>query len=178
MAIWNTPLYTSQVPAAGASEAVNYPLAKNARGKLRITQAIYTISAGATEAANDLIYLTMLQPGDRVLPGLCKTIAENCGTTLTIQIGDSVTVNRYAGTITLSNTTLDAFWSATLGATSGASVFAPADITVPAYTAANPPQPIPPPSTVDQTIIIAKIISANTLTSGKRILFQIALVGE
>jgi hypothetical protein len=176
MATWNTPLYTSQIPAAGASEAVNYPLAKIARGKLRIVRAVYTLVN--TEAANDLIQLTMLQPGDRVLPEYSKIVSENPGTTLTLQIGDSVTANRYSGTLTLSNTTLDAFWSSSLGATSGASVFASADITVPAYTGATPPQPVPPANATDQTIVIAKILSAAALTAGKRIVFDIAIVGE
>lgn len=178
MAIWQTPLYTSQVPGAGQSQAVGYQLAKASRGALRIAECLYTISSGATEAANDLIYLSLQYPGERLIPGLSKIIAENCGTTLTLEVGDSVTANRYSGTITLSNTTFDNFLSSSLGASSGAATLNPADITVPAYSAANPPQPIPPPTSVDQTIVIAKILSAGTLTAGKKILFLLAFVAN
>lgn len=174
MAIWTTPLYTSSIPGAGVSEAVNYPLAKNLQGKLRIAQALYTISAGATEAANDLIYLCLLKIGARVIPSFCTLVFENPGTTLTLEIGDSVTANRYSGTLTLSNTvgSLD-FDTAPVTGT-----YTLSDITAPAYTAANPPQPVPPPNTLDQTILIAKILSAAALTGGKRLLFQIGYVDE
>jgi hypothetical protein len=174
MAIWNTPLYTSQVPGAGYSEAVKYPLAKVARGKLRIVECPYTISAGATEAASDLIYLTLLQPGDRVLPAYSKVVWQNPGTTLTVEFGDSVTANRYSGTITLSNTAgAVSFDSAPVAGT-----YTPTDITVPAYTGANPPQPVPPPNATDQTIVIMKILSAAALTAGQIIWIGLGVVGE
>lgn len=176
MPIWNTALYNSQVPQGGQSQAVSYLLSKVSRGALRICESLYAISAGATEAANDLIYLSLQYPGERLIPSLSKVTAENCGTTLTLEVGDSVTANRYSGSLTLSNTTFDAFLSSSLGATSGAATYNPADITVPAYSAANPPQNIPPPTTVDQTIVIAKILTAGTLTAGKRILFLLAFV--
>jgi len=172
MAIWQSSLYTTQVPALGKSEAVQYPLAKNARGKLRIVQIPYTLVG--TEAANDLIYLTMLQPGDRVLPQYSKVTGQNPGTTLTIQIGDSVTVNRYSGTLTLSGAATDLFFSSTPGTT----LYAPTDITLPAYLPASPPQPVPPPNPLDQTIVICKVISAASLTAAQIILFSLAVVGE
>lgn len=172
MAIWTTPLYTSQIPAAGASEALNYPLAKNARGKLRIVQSLYVLTA--TEAANDLIYLTLLQPGDRLIPSYSTLAFENPGTTLTLSVGDSVTANRYCGTLTLSNT-VNSFDFDTAPV---AGTYVLADVLLPAYSAANPPQPVPPPNTTDQTIVIAKILSAATLTAGKRLFFQLGVVGE
>jgi hypothetical protein len=170
MAIWQTPLYTSQVPGLGVSEAVNYPLAKNARGKLRIVDALYAISAGATEAANDLIYLTMLQPGDRLIPALSKLTAENPGTTLTLEVGDTVTANRYSGTFTLSNTVTDVFFSSQ----PVTGTYTTSDVALPVYGTPS----VPPPTATDQTIVIAKILTAAALTATKRLLFLLAIVGE
>jgi hypothetical protein len=178
MAIWNTPLYTSQVPQAGQSQAVGYQLAKASRGALRIAECLYVISAGATEAANDLIYLSLQYQGERLIPSYSRVVFQNPGTTLTLEVGDSVTANRYTGTLTLSNTASALNFDSSPGASSGAATYNPADITVPAYSAANPPQNIPPPTTVDQTIIIAKILSAGTLTAGAKILFLLGFVAN
>lgn len=178
MAIWKTALYTSMVPVGGQSQTVSYQLAKASRGPLRIAECLYSISSGATEAANDLIYLSLQYPGERLMPSYSKVTGQNPGTTLTLQIGDSVTANRYSGTLTLSNTATDLFFSSAVGASSGAATYNPADITVPAYSSSNPPQPIPPPTTVDQTIVIAKILTAGTLTANALILFTLAFVAD
>lgn len=176
MANWQTPLYTSQVPQAGKSQAVGYQLSKASRGKLRITESLYTLAG--TEAAADLIYLALLYPGERLIPSYCKVTCQNPGTTFSVQVGDSVTVNRYSGTLALGGGAQDLFFSSQVGYVSGttSALYNPADITVPAYSSANPPQPIPPPTTVDQTIVIAKVTAAAALNAGAMILFLLAFV--
>lgn len=70
---------------------------KRTEAPLEYMDAIYTISAGATEVANDIIYLGYLPMGAVVYPEHSFVFNEtDPGTTLTLDIGDVTDVDRYA----------------------------------------------------------------------------------
>ena len=164
MTNWPTTLYTAQAGSSSGSlnAGSNFPLAKNAAGKLRIVQAPYTIDGN--EAANDYIQLTILKAGARVLSCHSRIVAENCGTTLTLAIGDASDTGRYANGLVLSNTTFNNVWSVNVGTDS----YVPTSISV----------AVPPATATDQTIVKAKVLTAASLTAAKKILFTVAYVDE
>lgn len=166
MATFSSTLYTAQAGAAGASlnASANFPRARDARGKLRIVQVPYALAG--TEAANDFIRLTILDPNDRVIAGLSRVVCEDPGTTLTLQVGDGSNVDRYAGTLVLSSGGIVEF-----GSVAGDDLYVPTDVVV-----TNPPAT--PESSTDQTVVRAKVIAASTLTAGAKLLFLIAVVAE
>lgn len=161
MATFNTPLYTAQVGGAGASLNVNLPGIKNAEAKVKVVPILYTLLA--TEAANDLINLTKLKLGARVIAGLSRIICQDPGTTLTVRIGDTNDAARYAGTIDIS-----AGGDFPLSTTPGTDLYVPTDIAV----------PIPPNTATDQTVVILKVITAAALTAGNKLLILLAVVEE
>lgn len=164
MSIWNSALYTAQSPQGGYSLNANpgFPVAKNAQGKLRIVQVPYTING--SEAANDIINLTTLKAGTRVLSARSKLVAQNPGTTLTLAVGDTSNTGRYANGLTLSNTAFDKEFSQNVGT----DTYVPTDIVI-----GNPPSSI-----ADQGTVVAKVLTAASLTAGQKLLFLLAIVDE
>jgi hypothetical protein len=166
MATLSTTLYTAQLGSAGASTnaGANFPLAKNAYGKLRIVQVPYPLLS--TEAANDILNLTILKAGARVIAGLSKVICEDPGTTLTVSVGDASDRARYSGTIVLS-----AGGSVEFSSVAGTDLYVPTDIasTTAATTIGD---------SANQTVITAKVIAAGTLTAAAKLLFLLAVVDE
>lgn len=162
MATWSSTLYTAQAGGAGASlnAGANFPLAKNAYGKLRIVQVPYTMNGN--EATNELINLCILKAGSRVLANRSWLTAENSATTLTLAVGDASDSGRYANGLTLSNTTFNGSF------TGGTDQYVPTDVTV----------AVPPDSATDQTVVKAKVLSQGSITAGKKLLFTIAVVDE
>lgn len=163
MANFNTTLYTGQLGGAGASlnAPAGFPLAKVALGKLRIVEIPYVLAG--TEAANDIINLTILRPGARVIAALSKVVCQDPGTTLTVQIGDASNRSRYSGTIVL-----DAGGVIELSSVAGTDLYVPTDVTV----------AVPPNSAADQTVVTAKVIAAAALTAANKLLILLAVVEE
>lgn len=166
MATWNSAMYSGQLGGAGASlnAGSGFPLAKNAYGKLRIVQVPYTVNGN--EATNELINLCILKPGARVLASRSWLTAENCGTTLTLAVGDASDSGRYANGLTLSNTTFNASFGQ-----AGTDAYVPTDIagTTAAQTIGD---------AANQTVVKAKVLSQGSLTAGKNLLFTLAVVDE
>jgi hypothetical protein len=164
MANFPSKLYTGQSGTAGASlnAAAGFPVAKNALGKLRIVQVPYAMAG--TEAANDLIQLTILKNGSRVLAALSRLEAANAALTCTVAVGDSSNTGRYANGLVLSNTNADLGFNTN----PGTDAYVPTDIVV-----ANPPT-----SASDQTVVLAKLLTLGTPNAGAKLLFLIAVVDE
>lgn len=166
MATFNTTMYSAQIGTAGASAnaASTFPYAKNAFGKLRIIQVPYALAG--TEAANDIINLSLLKPGDRVISGLSKVICEDPGTTLTLSVGDASDRARYSGTIVLSSG-----GSVEFSSVAGTDLYVPTDVAATAAATLIG-------GSSNQTQLTAKVIAANTLTAAAKLLFLIAVVSE
>ena len=166
MATFNTTLYTAQAssPGASANAQANFPLAKNAYGKLRIVQVPYALAG--TEAANDLIKLTLLKAGARVIAGLSRVICQDPGTSLTLRVGDATDALRYAGTIDIS-----AGGDFPFSTTAGTDLYVPTDIasTQAATTIGD---------SANQTVVQVKVIAVTALTAGAKLLFLLAVVDE
>jgi hypothetical protein len=106
MPSFNTDIYTAQIAAGGTSAATGgtngnfndrVDDSRRTEASLEYADFIYTISAGATEVANDTINLGFLPIGAIVYPEHSFLFNEtDPGTTLTLDIGDSADVDRYA----------------------------------------------------------------------------------
>lgn len=97
-----TPLFDSQNVGAGQSQAVQYKSAKTANAKERVVTIEYAMVSASLPAAGDIISLTKLDIGARVLAGKSRVICEDPGTTLTAVIGDLSNPRRYSGALVLS----------------------------------------------------------------------------
>ena len=102
MATTTTPLYDSQVPQAGQSQAVGYKSAKSVYGKHRIVPCEFTPTSSSLPAAGDIIKLTKLKDRARVIAALSSVACEDPGTTLTGAVGDWSNPKRYSGALVLS----------------------------------------------------------------------------
>lgn len=158
MANLSSALFTAQSGGAGASLNVTTPLTKNALGKHRIVQVPYTLVG--TEATNDLLRLTVLKAGARVIAALSKVTNQIGGTALTVSFGDTSNASRYSGTLTLTSAA-DQFFPVAVGT----DTYVPTDITNVAGAA-------------DQTVVIMKFILSTTPTAGNKILVLLAVVDE
>lgn len=97
-----TPLFDSQVGVAGMSQAAGYKSAKTANAKERVVTIEVAMVSASLPAAGDIISLTKLDVGARVLAGKSRVICEDPGTTLTAVIGDLSNPRRYSGALVLS----------------------------------------------------------------------------
>lgn len=161
MPTFNTALYTAQSGTAGASAnaPAAFPRARDAFGKERIVQILYTLAG--TEATGDFIRLTLLKHGDRVLAGRSSYACEAMGTALTGSFGDDSNVSRYSGTLTFTSVAQGFF-----GSVPGTDLYAPTDIV-------NIPVPA-----LDQTVVKLKVVLATVPTVGKKIIVFLAVVSE
>lgn len=113
-----------------------------------------TVTVPNALAANDLIEIGNLPTGCRVLPHMCNAVCHaDPGTTLTLDIGDSADVDRYADGIVLSSGGVVNFTSAAIPDGTKNPVKATAD-----------------------TLIYATVMSADTITNNSKITFTIAFV--
>jgi hypothetical protein len=158
MANLNTSLYAAQSGIAGQSLNVGTPLAKNAYGKHRIVQIPYVMTG--LEATNDILRLTVLKPGARVIAALSKVVGEALGTALTVSVGDASNATRYSGVLALTAVHDIAFTSVP-----GTDAYAPTDVAI-------------VPGGADQTVVTAKIVLATAPTALKKVLFLLAVVDE
>lgn len=127
----------------------NRPDGIQCTGTLHVSDVLYTIVG--TEAAADIINLIKLPAGARVLTGLSYCEAENPGTALVLDIGDSDNADAYADGLTLS---------------SGGNVAFSAGGTV-AFNELNPQ------TTTEDLFVRATVMTATTLTADQTIRFVI-----
>jgi hypothetical protein len=120
-----------------------------------ILHATASITLVGDEAVNNVIALLTLPANAIVYPESCEVIAEDPGTTLTVNIGDSDDVNRYAEAIVLSAGGRVPFIAA------GATAFPAGFTTRHKVTEA----------TKNVTVTVA---SAATLTAGKKLFVKLA----
>jgi hypothetical protein len=123
---------------------------ENLTGKLPLIETL-TYRLLGSEVANDTIQLFDLPAGCVIIPNLCSVICNDPGTTLTLDIGDSLDTDRYADDIVLSNGGLVNFAS---------TVPVPAGITT----------PFCPPAT---SRVFATVKSAASLTANVVLNFSI-----
>lgn len=161
MPTFNTALYNAQTGAAqGSLNAQSaFPRARDAFGKERIVQINYTMAG--TEATADVINLTKLKQGDRVLAGRSSYACEALGTAFTGSIGDASNNSRYSGTLTFTSIAAGFFSSAP-----GTDLYVPSDVVT-----------IPVPAT-DQSTVLLKVVLSTTPTAGKKLIIFLAVVAE
>ena len=106
-----------------------------------------------TEATSDTIQLFDLPPQARLSPGLSFVQSTDPGTTLTLNVGDATSANRYAQGIVLSA-------GGQIGFGSGTQPSAVATVYQPA----------------NSTRVVATIASAATLTPGVKLVFMIGYI--
>lgn len=159
MTTWNSDIYLGQTGTAGASAnaASKYPTQQNEQGKLRITLVPYTLS---TESTNDIIRLTRVKPGTKILSTVSRIVCEDPGTALTLDIGFASNPDALCDGAALT-TAHDVTWTGAPSTTVVANQYVPAAIAVTADTATD----------VD---IYATVVLATAPTAGAKILFQIA----
>jgi hypothetical protein len=116
-----------------------------------ILLATATVTLLGTEVAADILNLFDIPASCEVVPQLSHVTCADPGTTLTLDIGDSVDADRYADGIVLSAGGQVAFCSGTL----------PAAVAVPYLTPTN-------------LRIFATVASAATLTAAVKVIFTIA----
>lgn len=97
-----TVLFDSQVGVAGQSQAATYKTAKTANAKVRMVTIEYSVPSAALPAAGDIISLTKLDLGARVIAALSSIVCEDPGTTLTMHVGDLSNPKRYTASAVLS----------------------------------------------------------------------------
>jgi hypothetical protein len=117
-------------------------------GSLEFRQIVYPLVG--TEAANDIIKLARLPIGTTIIPALCSVLCEDPGTTLTLDIGTAEDTDGLADGIVLSAGGLVNFCSGT----------------VPAFGLTKTP--------IASRDIQAVVASANTLTAGAKLVFNLA----
>ena len=100
MAATDSTYYTNQVGAAGSTRHKTTPRAQNYR-TLRIRKDL-----DAGEVATDTFNLFRLKVGQTLIPGLSYVTTDDAGTTLTIDIGDSVDADGYANGMDLASATV------------------------------------------------------------------------
>lgn len=161
MPTFNTTLYTAQTGAAGqsANAQAAFPRARDAFGKERIVQINYTMAG--TEAAADVINLTKLKQGDRILAGRSSYACEACGTAFTGSVGDASNNSRYSGTLVFTSIATGFF-----GSLPGTDLYTPTDVVT-----------IPTPAT-DQSTVIFKVVASTAPTAGKKFIIFLAVVAE
>lgn len=163
MANLNTPLFLATggpgVQSFVGSPQANaaWPRAKEARPKERVIPILYVMTG--TEAANDLLRLVKLYPGERVLAGRSKVVCEALGAAVTAQIGDTSNALRYSNTMTLTAIAANEF-----AATPGTDLYTPTDVVDTTLTGA-----------ADQTVPILKFITVTTPTAGKKLIIFLAV---
>lgn len=97
-----TPLFDSQVGVGGQSQSVGYKSVKSSNAKHRIVPIEYAVPSSALPAAGDIISLTKLNPGAKVIAALSSIVCEDPGTTLTMHVGDLSNPKRYTASAVLS----------------------------------------------------------------------------
>lgn len=149
MATYQTNVAALQLPALGK----DWKRAAGVKvtGDVGIAFATYTLLG--TETAADFIEIVNLPDGTRVLPHLCKIVAEDPGTALSGTVGDAVDPDRYSTALALDAGGVFDF----AGATDGA---------------------LEPYLNLDNTSILFDITVATALTAGKKVTFYIAFVSE
>jgi hypothetical protein len=94
-ALTDATYYTNQVGTAGESGWATAPKAQN----IYYVRIPYVLAG--TEAAADTLNLFRACKGWKLIPELSKIIHDDCGTTLTIDIGDATDPDRYADGVDL-----------------------------------------------------------------------------
>lgn len=99
MATISTPLATAQATEKLATRALGTDLS----GDVRFAKCTYTTTA--TTAAGDVLRLCQLPKGAVVIPGASFIDTEDCGTGVSVKIGDADTIaddDRYSEAVSLS----------------------------------------------------------------------------
>lgn len=113
MATLYTPLATAQ---NSTENAKNRAAGNDLTGNVVYAKASYTTTA--TDAAADVLNLVKLPEGAVVIPSLCRIDTEDCGTDISIKIGDddpTADDDRYSTAISLATAGVVAFASGVAG---------------------------------------------------------------
>lgn len=190
MATTNSVIYAQQIAAAGASAgaSISFPSAKSSGGKLRIVTVPYLTTG--SEATNDIINLTLLKPGSRILPAFSRVLCEALGTTFTVKVGDAANTERYMGAKALASATDASFTSTLPSGAAGLNVAyqQTGSSTQTSTTGQGPNMTILDVAgtaaatqvggSSNETVVIATLTSVNTPTASKRLTFFLAIVDE
>jgi len=80
-------IYTALATAQNADLVASNPNGSLLTGDVKFAQCSYTTTG--TTAAADVLYLAKLPVGAIVIPGLSFVDTEDCGTDISIKVGDS-----------------------------------------------------------------------------------------
>jgi hypothetical protein len=107
MANFNTNLYLGQNGSAGGSlnAGANFPMARDAGGKLRYLVIPYTVDGA--EASGDTITLGKLKVGAKLIPALSRVVSDTGFDVDDMDIGIAGNVNKYADDIDTLDTASD-----------------------------------------------------------------------
>lgn len=185
MPSWNTPLYAAvgQIPPAGVSDAVNFPLFKNFGGRMR--RFSFQYKWNGNEATSDTINLCLMKPGLRVKVEACAVygVAAAANANLVLNVGDSNSAIRYANSLTVfgntaANTLVEAKFSNSANVLS-TQLMAPSDIVQvfqpPGTTSGNP---YPFLSSNDQQVLVATVKSTSNVAANTLLNFELVGVDE
>lgn len=150
-ALVDSSLYTAQ--ASALLDGSERPSRTGTTGgTLKVLRATYTTTG--SEAGNDTFNLLYLPPGTSLVRGSSTVSCVDPGTTLTLDIGTSANADLYADGIVLSSGGTIGFGSAVAGT---AGDLAPTEVT-------------------DNSAVIVTIASANTVTAGVVLYFDVAYI--
>lgn len=108
-------LYTDIATNQAANTARSLADGNKVSGKLAVARCAYTTTA--TDAATDVLRLVKLPKGATVVPGASFIDTEDCGTDISVTIGDEITpdVDKYSTAISLATAGRIAFVSGVAG---------------------------------------------------------------
>lgn len=146
-ALTDAAYYTAQVGTAGDSQWVSAPKAQN----IHYVRVPYALAG--TEGAADTLNLYRARKGWKLIPELSKIIHDDCGTTLTIDIGDATDADRYADGVDLAGSD------------------SPSEFCTPAI-----PDAVPNPYSITEANqdIVVTIATASTPTASADVVFVLA----